>query len=623
MPNGLNTELSPRLLPQLSFSEFTQCTVRGGVLSPRAGNVAYVPTPSSLEEWLLTQIGTNDTVRVYSNIDAQEYQVYTPVAGGTIKIIDAPSGTAEPLVLAAPTSAPAIVEWSASNTPGSVGVDPVPSSTGDGLASDATAQFASAVTTTTTIDGYYSGLSDVLDVKNETTLISFTVAMSPAQKPAIGATVTNTTKSETATVVGYSSVPSPIGYTDLLIDSKSSGKTQTWQDTDTITSASPAWSKTMAGDEVRGEANPTFEVNYTPGEAEATKWALYRLNTDGFWYLVPNELGSNPDVLADNIKQEYVDSRDNAIDWPGTYAAWPGPYDNNYLPEDVIGAFTTAKVQTVHKGCLFIAEGDQVRFSEAEQPRYFRDKFSLDAGNTILKIVSRGEIAEIHTPTDIRYIVGNSPYFEIRDTVATEGPVSKESITPTDVGTFALFDDGIYVVEGTQRRNITRGVLTPTIEALTSASGTVGGASKGIYYLVDTDGSGVAYDWEQDEWFAFDFGTQPTGFLYSDSARALIAKISGAYQAIGNGTTATAGAATWKEFGDGRLRKFQTRVHVDATLTSEVLMQFKADGSVLSGYPIDEPGEFPMPIDRAKFWAIRMSWTAKPSEVAIRSVELR
>ncbi len=271
-----------------------------------------------------------------------------------------------------------------------------------------------------------------------------------------------------------------------------------------------------------------------------------------------------------------------------------------------------------------VAEGNILRFSEPEQFRYFRSWAQIDAGEEILAVVSREEVAEVYTKSSVKYIVGAPPYFELRETGVTEGPISKESIVKTDVGTFALFADGIYLSRGGSRKNLTAGVNTPWLEAMTSPATAVGGASKGIYYLVDADGSSIAYDWEQGEWFSHPFPERPEGFLHIPDT-GLVARLPGTpetHLTVGtDSTTAVTWSISFAEHGDGRLRKPPSSLFLD--IDGEMTMTFYTDGEATLIENIAETNHFPLPIGRCRYWSLTLGGSGKKSDTEIRKMEWR
>ncbi|TLN22734.1 hypothetical protein FDZ71_03275 [bacterium] len=290
----------------------------------------------------------------------------------------------------------------------------------------------------------------------------------------------------------------------------------------------------------------------------------------------------------------------------------------------MLSGLSSVQALALHKGCLFVAQGSLIRFSEPENPRYFRDWGCMDALGEVLAIVSKGEIAEVFTKTAVKYITGSAPYFEIRDTSITEGPASASSIVKTDVGTFALFDDGIYVVNGQNRKNITAGMNTPFVEGLVEPQNAIGGASKGVYYLVDADGSCLAYDWEEDEWFFRRFDSRPLAFAYLDDARGLVARLGGqtpTHLKIAASDEPVRWALSWPEKGDGKLRTMPSRLTVDCE--GEMAFSYRVDGEILSAQPISGTAEIPLPVARGRSAQITLSGENSPSGAAIRSARWR
>ncbi len=598
MSRGLNTESDPRHLPQSNYPEFTQLTGRGGVIRPRLGDVDYTPQPGSIAEWQLEKLGDNDVARAYSADTEAEYMVYAPSAGGTPEVYDHSNTTATELLVEEPDTAPVLLYWHSGWL-----------NSTSGLAAGESGTYTLAYTDN--IAGYVTGLGS--PVKFTNTFKQINTSVPDSVDVPYGTKITNSTKSgDEAYVRGYGFWAT--GLHAFLIDTTEQTGSSTWESGDTIV-LEGIGTYTLAGLDNYYDvyAYPYFSIPATKPAGCAT--LLYRLdNTAGFYHRVGEESAA------------LVKDTDSSPDFPyktdGSFLErWPGPLDLNYLPEQLVGSLDNAKVVGVHKGCLFLAEGSTLRYSEPEQFRYFRKSFNLDVGDTILKVVSRRETAEIYTPTTVKYLVGNPPYFELREIGITEGPVSVGSITTTDTGTFALFDDGIYLLDGSARKNMTAAINSPYIEKLDNPHTTIGGASQGIYYLVDENGGCLAYDWEQGEWFFRQFTAQPQAFLYIDNARSLVAKLPDRFKAIGTQPTETAWALTTGETGDGRLRPTPPKVFVD--MDGEIILEFLIDGSSVCSYPIQGPQEVNLPVDRGYYYQVRLTGSSGPEDTEIRNVEFR
>ena len=159
---------------------------------------------------------------------------------------------------------------------------------------------------------------------------------------------------------------------------------------------------------------------------------------------------------------------------------------------------------------------------------------------------------------------------------------------------------------------------------MSDPANSIGGASHGIYYLVDADGSCLAYDWEADEWFTRSFSEKPVAFRYSDNARSLIAILPTGpltYLAVGGGSGDTDWSLAFGEEGDGKLRK--TPCEVRAEIEGELTMSLLVDGVEASSFTLDESGRYPLPLKRGRHYQIKLSGTAAPGELEIREMEPR
>jgi hypothetical protein len=479
-------------------------------------------------------------------------------------------------------------------------------------------------------EGHFAyGLGPTANVQNDSLRVSVTVDTGVV--PEDGATITNSTKSATAKYRGNSGGSGPV-YLFFINESEKSTE-DVWENTDSLT-----WTGgtgTMGADEIKNDVEssgfywlrPVFSAPASP-PAGIDYFMLFRLeeNTGYYRALVDREdwdtTWSVSGEALDMSFFPYDHSSGDTYENPGELLPlWPGPYDADGLPETIMDALDSVQSVAWHKNCLFAAEGNIIRMSEPEKPCYFREAFSLDAGDDVLKMVSRDELLEVYTPTGIKYVVGASPYFELRETGITEGPVSRDSIVKTDVGTFALFDDGLYVVTGTARRNLTAGVNTPWLKAMAGAGDSVGGASQGIFYLCDTNGDVLAYDWDQDEFFNRTFSAQPAGFFYSDDRRALVAKVGGAFYEVGSSVSSIAWAISFGKQGDYRHRPVPGFASIDCD--GEMILSVRVDGSLVRSYALDGTEDVPLPIDRGRFYQLGLSGTGTEADTEIRSLSTR
>ncbi|TAL17049.1 hypothetical protein EPN96_06630 [bacterium] len=618
MAKGYCTELDPRVMPPGLFPEFTQLTLRGGVLRPRPSDEAYTPAPGSLEEWKLGKLGQSRVAEVYSSEAAKSFYVHTPKGGGTPRIYDHESAAEADLVLPTPGDAPALAEGHSSVGFTATGYGPEADVTGSVPAGE---RAVYAKTWVGTVAGARSGFSPVFNFEN-TGYMAIYIRMAPGLwlPPVAGDILTNSTKTDTAIVRDIALLNYSMTERFFCILIKDSEKTanQLWATNDIVTwPGGPFNQGSLKRDETPSAVTPTL-ANGTAFPAGVDGWALNRMEgSTGIWR--ETGLTSTETELSDSDYFPYED-----VGLTKLFKAWPGPLDNNYLPETLAGPLLAAQTLAVHKGCLFVAQGSKIRYSEAEQPRYFREWAALDAGGEVLAIISRDEVAEVYTPTAVKYLTGSAPYFELRETGINEGPVSGDSIVQTDIGTFALFDDGLYLVRNSNRENVTSGVNTPFIEGLSDRGSAVGGASRGVYYLVDADGSCLAFDWEEEEWFRREFPARPEGFLYLDDPRSLVAKLPGSpdyFRKVASGTGSVLWSALWPEKGDGKLRPAPSAAVIDSE--GEMTFTFLVDGEVESVMAAGGAEEMPLPLARGRYVSFMLSGEGSGVDTAIRKAELR
>ena len=482
-----------------------------------------------------------------------------------------------------------------------------------GLGPGQTAKYAFAWMTGDAFD-HVTGLSGVTEVAFDVETVS--LSGYTGVWPEMGAALSVSGK---GTALFRGGLPSA---KQLLFRSNEKTSATAWAAGDTV-----AWtggSGTIAAGGGEADLTNNVYVYFDCGGAAVpygvTRAALYRLeDATGYWrhvHEMATDLIGN-DWLTDNKYFPYSNPQRTAL-----LPSWPGPLDEQSLPETLLSSLAAAQAVASHKGCLFAAEESKIRFSEPEQPRYFRDWTVLDAMGMVLAMVSRDEVLEVYTPTAVKYIVGNAPYFEIRETGITEGPVARDSIVRTDIGTFALFDDGICLVTGSARRNLTSGVNTPWLEAMADRESAVAGSSHGVYYLVDDGGNCLAYDWEADEWFGRSFPAKPLGFLYCDGARALVAKLgSGSLIGLGASPGAVAWAAAYPEIGGGRLAAGPDEVTVDCD--GDMLLEYRVDDTVAAVFALSGPEIVPLPVERGRTWRVRLSGVGSAADTAVRAVEWR
>jgi hypothetical protein len=275
-----------------------------------------------------------------------------------------------------------------------------------------------AVTWVGTVAGARSGFSPVFNFEN-TGYLAIHISMSPGLwiTPSPGDILTNSTKGDTAVVrdvvlLNYTLTERRFC---VLIREEEKTANQSWAANDLVNwPGGPFNQGSLRRDETPTAVTPVL-ANAAALPAGVDGWALNRMEgSTGIW----RETGWTPaePALSDSHYFPYEDAALTKL-----FKAWPGPLDNNYLPETLAQPFSEASALAVHKGCLFVAEGSLIRYSEAEQPRYFREWAALDAGGQVLAIISRDEVAEVYTPTAVKYLTGSAPYFELRETGINEG----------------------------------------------------------------------------------------------------------------------------------------------------------------------------------------------------------
>lgn len=372
---------------------------------------------------------------------------------------------------------------------------------------------------------------------------------------------------------------------------------------------------------------PIFSSGYTTIYGDMIKWALYQLDPISSKWL----RHAQADFFTDDItaSQFFPYESDEVTFLP----EWPGPVDAtgdpvNMVTRDDIKSATEATCLPieVHKGCLFIAVGDKIYFSEPEQPRYFRENSVVQSISPVLKMVSRDEILEVYTDGAVKYIIGNAPYFEIRETGINEGPISRTVVAKSDIGTFALFEDGLYLCNGASRRNLTAGNNTSWIRDHRAklTSGTMF-SGKGVVYLLDTDGEALCYDWEHDEFYnrSFEIYSDKTAF-YVESQKSLVYwKTVDSYASIETSDSAVSWAVKWKQIGSGKLRPTPVRTFIDADTTNGFLLSFYNENDQVDTFAVDGPREYTLPAGRARFYSFRASGSDKSTEMTFRMIEAR
>ena len=537
---GLNTEVDPRKLSRLkepAFPQFLNLTTSGEYVHPVWGDGTHA-TQTFAEQ----QLGTSAVSPSFSMEGTAGYQAYCALAGGSVALRDS-GGTALPLAYTTPVEAPTLWEFPILDQARNAGVGwwtsaIVASEWGVGYGSSATYSAAWS-------DGlaYHSGLAPVATLVND--LQHVQLDMGTADQPTFptgsGMAIAGTGASGTytGTFTGY--YRSPAGYYEFgiregtLTGTMASGETLSWAGsggtgTGTLQTA------------VATVATATYAAAYLihpatlPSEGTPDNYTGYALGESGSYYWMGQ--GTIPISGA----------RGNAVlaKAPANYGTvYDGPLDTNGLPENLIVP-GTCQALTIHKGCLFLGEGQLLRWSEGaltgKEYRWFREGFTIDAGGTIWALISRGEILEVWTSSGVRYAQGNSPYFEIREYQVHEPCIARYSIHATDHGTYYLASDGVRVLSGATSTLLSEGWVSPWFDDIADPTACVGGGSEDRYYLVDATGRCLIWQQSAKEWSERTFSAQPEGFLWSTVGRYPVAKVGANYVSVAAGT----GAVSWQ-----------------------------------------------------------------------------
>lgn len=566
---GLNTEVHPTKLSGLkepAFPQFQNLTMRRAVLAPVAGDGTHATT--TFRE---TSLGTYAVSEPFSINGVPGFLAYVALLGGTVTL-RSPAAATGPLAVAAPGTGPSFAGYTFTRWDAGMG--------GYGTVDTYAAAW--------TDGGVVSGLSDTVEV---TTAPTHFLAMGSVtgSAPIRGDTVTaGTGTANQATAQAYHAggvhTEGPWALVSDLAGTFASGDTVTWASgTGTLewaamdstllqkfslprglnigTVGDTTSGTTGTGTLIRKHFETTMNNYFVYGMASAfaagetvtigtssgivsssslfgakseldgpgavpsgaTGWALFRLADSGIYY----EVGTATGTASVTDGTPYASLSD--------LSSWPGPLDANGYPEPLTVP-GTCQTLALHKGCLFVAAGNLLKWSEAAisgiEYRWFREGFGIDCGGTIWALVSRNEWLEVFTDKGIKYIVGSSPYFEIRESQIHEIAVSRYSITGTDQGTFYHAADGLRRLNGQDTKLLSQGWNGPWFDDIAAPGSTVGGASKGVYYLVDATGRCLCWDWEKQEWRSRTFSGQPAGFSWSETELYLVAKVGANYLAV-------------------------------------------------------------------------------------------
>jgi hypothetical protein len=571
-------------------------TLRTGAARPRNGDAVYTPEPGGVLAWKLSELGANAILEVHDAEREGPLYVSVPTAGGTARIRELSSTRSEDLVLGSPLAARFAYFWR------TVG--------GNGILQGRFRTYASAWVTGL---GFVTGFSDVVKIENDALHLSYVTHT--GQHLVTGGTVTNTTLGKTAVAHGVSTDPVG-GTTTFLIRESEKSAPGAWASGNTVT-----WdggSAALGGAEAPTDAQAFFLPPLSP-PPEACGWVLYGLEEEtGYWRRISNDEGEGGWPLGDVRRGDttwFPFADDQGIHELSLY---DGPLDLSGLPETLLPAIAEAHAATVHKGCLFVAEGEVIRYSEPFRPRLFRAWAKLNAGGTVLSLVSRSAVVEVYTALGVCEIRGDSPTFELCDLGIRQGPVAAASIVATEGGTFALYADGVYAYADGLLRNLTAGVHTSWIFSLERPEAAVAGARLGVYYLVAEDGEALCYDWRNDEWFHRKFSPPPLGFL-PEPVHGAVAKTEETCLIPEGGDGPVAWAVEWGGGGDGLSRPAPGRVFLD--VDGEAWVELLVDGERVCRFPAPEtPGYVRLPFARGRRWSICLDGVGCFADVAVKEV---
>lgn len=347
--------------------------------------------------------------------------------------------------------------------------------------------------------------------------------------------------------------------------------------------------------------------------AGATGWDLYRLSNAGIYHQVGSATGT-ASITDESTDADITD-----------YNVYSGPLDTQGLPDTLVVP-GTQQTLCLHKGCLFLGDvNGLVSWSEGsitgKEYRWFRAGFQLDVGGAVWGMVSRGEGLEIYTPNGIKNIIGNAPYFELRDTQIHEVATSRFSIVGTDYGTFYQAADGLRVLQAGVTKLLSQGWNRPWFTAIATPGSTIAGASKGRYYLVDSTGRTLIFDWEAQEWSSRTFAVQPGGFRWSPTGRYLVAKVASSYVSVeSDATEPVSWIVQYPTRAGARNRPIPSGFWLDNVGPMDLTVY--VDDAVAGRTPITDTthGRVRLPMARGVDWYLTLSGTGTPASAAIRSL---
>ena len=664
---GLNTEVDPTLLGQKGaeggFSRFLRVTLQGGILRPVPSDATH-SNPTFTEQ----QLGTSVVSEPFSVRSLQGFRAYVAQAGGA-PMLRNQFGTTAPLALPAPTVAPGISgltfnysmtsgdvryyvsRWLDEATPevsyGFSGLSPVATAGPYDLAVlfvaadiSGAAPLGGLTGTAATIYSGTDGSAVCVDSWTGTGLGQhYILVKDPSGDFAGSAALTWGSGTTAGTVTLTSAYGLNDGFRRLMIPLKaaypavgntvtsSSGGTATCANLNTAYGGTTALFRNLYLHDATGSFHTGDTIRWGTSETQCTYAGVagvaptltvpeaYPDGVAGWQSYVLDDTGTYRS-LSGTLDNTYAEQ------WP-TLTAYDGPLDTAGLPETLVVP-GTCQTLCVHKGCVFLGEGNLVRWSEGMltgiEARWFRDGYTLDAGGEVWRLVSRNEVLEIFTASGIKYVVGNPPYFEIRDTQVTERAISRGSIVPTDRGTFYHGGDGLRLLSGQSSRLVSNGWNRPWFDAIEDPEQTVAGASLGRYVICDATGRALVWDWESEEWMERTFAEQPGGFVWNDESRCLVAKVGGAYLEIERGTQAVSWEVGYPTRGGGKNLPLPGFVWLDNT--GPVVLDVYIDGELYESLPVtdDSQGRVRLPNARGYSWSLVVRGVGTPTTSRVRSL---
>ena len=384
------------------------------------------------------------------------------------------------------------------------------------------------------------------------------------------------------------------------------------------------WTASLGG--FTTSIGPTVTVNNSTGSTAqvtldppanpptgAGGWRLYALEENtAIWRLVGEA------DLATGITDANSDAN------LANLLAYDAPLDPNGDPEVLVQVGNCQAVAT-HKGCLFAAEGTLIRYSEGVEHHWFRDWCSLDAGDTVQALISWDEVLYAFTPRGVYAVVGNPPYFEIRQIPKTQGPVARLSIVDTEAGVFFLGDKGIYLFRGDRTTPVTVGSNTPWIEQISDPASCVAGAVNDAYALVDptpqSDGKYrvLRYDWVRNEFREYRISFLPAGFRFDSAGRRLVARAGSTYYAWEGGLDAVSWYFEYRTIGGECIKRLPMCLCVD--MEGNATLRLYVDDQELWSTQLSGPGRVRLPRARGRRWYVSLEGSGGQNDTLIRAVK--